>query len=382
MAMSTFSDSVGQFRGLAGELIAEWRHELSRWARELLSSPLMRGGEAVLLDFCAGEVAIGVADASRTEIIGRTLGADETAAREISSLLAGSERVPRGTADVMIQLPGEEVLRRHFELPTARRSTLARAVPFELERLSPIEPDRLYYDFSLLPSLKTRKQAEIEIRMVKRSSVDSAIALAREAGLRVGAIRFAGDAREANWRSFPVDRTALLKLKWRQWNVLALAAAALVLAMVVVLAAYLRGASVADELSSELDTASNRAAVVHRLAHQIGDVQAQIEFPLAEKRAPFLLRILAEVTRILPEGTWLTEFELDGGKVHIQGFSKSASDVVGEIDRSPLFANAQFMASLQTAQNGNERFDLSFDVKQPASAKPRRHRPRVGVDRS
>jgi general secretion pathway protein L len=377
MAMSTFSESVGQFRGVAGELISEWRDELVRWTRDLLSSPLMRGGEAVLLDFGAGEVRIGVVDAGRVESIGRTLGANENAAREISSLLAGSERVPRGTADVMIQLPGEEVLRRRFELPAARRSTLARAVPFELERLSPIEPDRLYYDFVVLQSAKTKKQADLEIRIVKRSTVDSAIALAREAGLRVGVIRFSGDAREANWRSFPVDRAAWLKLKWRQWNVLALAGAAIVLAMAVILAAYLRGAAAADELSSELDAASNRAAVVHRLAHQINDVRAQIEFPLAEKRAPFLLRILSEVTRELPDGTWLTEFELDGGKVHIQGFSKSASDVVGDIDRSPLFANAQFMSSLQSAQNGNERFDLSFDVKRPSDAKPRRAHPRV-----
>jgi len=377
MAMSTFSESVGQFRGVAGELISEWRDELVHWTRELLSSPLMRGGEAVLLDFGAGEVGISVVDAGNVESIGRTLDADQKAAREISSLLAGSERVARGTTDVMIQLPGEEVLRRRFELPAARRSTLARAVPFELERLSPIEPDRLYYDFVVLQSAKSKKQAELEIRIVKRSTVDSAIALAREAGLRVGAIRFAGDSREANWRSFPVDRAAWLKLKWRRWNVLALAGAAVVLAMAAILAAYLRGAAAADELSSEVDAASNRAAVVHRLAHRISDVQAQIEFPLAEKRAPFLLRILSEVTRELPDGTWLTEFELDGGKVHIQGFSKSASDVVGDIDRSPLFANAQFMSSLQSAQNGNERFDLSFDVKRPSDAKPHRAHARV-----
>jgi general secretion pathway protein L len=372
MTMSTFSDSVGQFRGAAADLIAEWREELAHWARELLSSPWMRGGEIVLLDFDNGEVRISLVGGDKVESIGRTLGTGEIAAREISSLLANSERVARGTTDVMVQLPGEEVLRRPFELPAARRSMLARAVSFELERLSPIEPERLYYDFVVLPTAKTKKQAELEIRIVKRSSVDSATALVHEAGLRVGAIGFAGDTREANWKSFPVDRTAWLKLKWRQWNVLALAGAAVVLALAVIFAAYLRGASAAEELSGELDTAASRAAAVHRLSHEINDVQAQIEFPLAEKRAPFLLRILSEVTRVLPEGTWLTEFELDGGKVHIQGFSKSASDVVGDIDRSPLFANAQFMAPLQTAQNGNERFDLSFDVKRPQDAKARR----------
>src|SRR5579871_3526424 len=190
MASPTFSDSVGQFRGVAAELLAEWRYELARWVRELLSSPWMRGGEVVQLNVGAGEVRVDVVASEKVEHIGRTLGAGEVAAREISTLLAGSERVPRGTTDVAVQIPGEEVLHRRFELPAARRSTLARAVPFELERLSPIEPDRLYYDFSILPSPKTKKQAEIEIRIVKRSSVDAAIALAREAALRVGVIRF------------------------------------------------------------------------------------------------------------------------------------------------------------------------------------------------
>jgi general secretion pathway protein L len=210
---------------------------------------------------------------------------------------------------------------------------------------------------------KSKKQAELELRIVKRTAVDSAIAQARAAGLRVGAIRFAGDAREADWRSFPLDRAAWLRLKWRQWNVLALAVFALILGIGVVFAAYMRGASAADSLSAEVDAAANRAAIIHRINHEISDVQAQIEFPLAQKRGPFLLAILREVTRILPDGTWLTEFQLDGGKVHIQGFSKSASDVVADIDHSPLFANAQFMAPLQSAQNGNERFDLSFDLK-------------------
>ncbi len=254
-------------------------------------------------------------------------------------------------------------MRRRFELPAASHATLARAVPFELERLSPIEADRLYYDFSVEESPRKKKQAELELRIVKRSTANSAVALARAAGLRVGAIRFAGDPREADWRSFPLDRGAWLRLKWRQWNVLALAALALTLAVAVVFAAYLRGVAAADALSTEVETAADRAAVVHRLVHEIADVRAQIEFPLAQKRAPFLLAILSELTRVLPNGTWLTEFELDGGKLHIQGFSKSASDVVGEIDRSPMFANAQFMAPLQSAQNGNERFDLSFDVK-------------------
>ncbi|HEY3779323.1 MAG TPA: PilN domain-containing protein [Rhizomicrobium sp.] len=363
MATPTLSDSVVQFRDVASELLSEWRSELARFAREMLASPLARGGEFVVLAVAAEQVRVKLAAGSSVREVGVADAVGTAASGEISALLAASEDVPRGTKDVALELPEDEVLRRRFELPAARRSTLARAVPFELERLSPIEADRLYCDFVVLDPGKAKKNAELELRIVKRSTVDSAMALARAAGLRVGAIRFEGDSREADWRSFPVDRGAWLRLKWRQWNVVGLGLLAIVLAIAVVFAAYLRGAAAADALSAEVDDASSRAAVVHHLTHEIADVRAQIEFPLAQKRGPLLLTILAEVTRVLPDGTWLTEFQLDGGKVHIQGLSKSASDVVADIDRSPMFANAQFMAPLQNAQNGNERFDLSFDVK-------------------
>ncbi len=365
MATPTLTDSFGSFRGLASELLAEWRRELAGVVRDVLASPLARGTECVVLQIAPEEVRVLLDSAGHMQEIGRTSGEGEIRAAEMSSLLAASEVAPRGTTDVVVELPENEVLRTQFDLPAASRATLARAVPFELERLSPIEADRLYYDFSILERIKAKKLARLELRIVKRSAVDSTIALARAAGLRVGAIRFAGDPREADWRSFPLDRSALLRLKWRQWNVVALAALALLLAVAIVFAAYWRGAAAAGELSAEVDAAGTRAAAVHRLAHEISDVQAQIEFPLQQKRAPFLLSILREVTRSLPDGTWLSEFELDGGKVHIQGFAKSASDVVGEIDHSPIFANAQFMAPLQSAQNGNERFDLSFDIKAP-----------------
>jgi general secretion pathway protein L len=363
MATPTLSDSVGQFRSVASELLSEWRDELARFARELLASPLARGGELVVLELAAEQVRIKLATGDSSRELGTARGLGQAAAGDISSILAASESVPRGTTDVAVELPENEVLRRKFELPAARKPTLARAVPFELERLSPIEADRLYYDFVVLDTGKGKKNAQLELRIVKRSTVDAAIATARAAGLRVGSIRFAADSREADWRSFPVDRAAWLRVKWRQWNVVGLGLLAIALGIGIVFAAYMRGAAAADALSAQVEDASSRAAVVHHLNREISDVRAQIEFPLAQKKGPLLLSILAEVTHVLPDGNWLTEFELDGGKVHIQGFSKSASDVVADVDRSPMFANAQFMAPLQSAQNGNERFDLSFDVK-------------------
>jgi general secretion pathway protein L len=273
--------------------------------------------------------------------------------------------VPRGTTDVALLLPASQVLRPHLQLPAASNTTLRKAAFYELERLSPIDPEQVYFDHVVLDADRKKKKADIELRIIKKTSVDSAVALCREVGLAVGSIGFEGDSREADRRYFPVDTAAFLRLRWRRFNVLLLAGLAVLLLALLLIAAYWRGSEQSDLLSDQVGVAGQRAAVVHRLKHEILDVRAQIEFPLAQKSAPTVIQILSEVTQILPAGTWLTEFAINDGKVHVQGFSNAPSDLIGLIDKSPYFADAQFEASLQSAQDNAEHFDLSFNLKKP-----------------
>ena len=115
MATPTFTETLGTFRGLASELFAEWREELAALGREVLASPLARGTELVVLQVAPEGVRAVLVSGGREQEIGRAAGEDEIRAREISSLLAASEIVPRGTTDVAIELPDSEVLRRQFE---------------------------------------------------------------------------------------------------------------------------------------------------------------------------------------------------------------------------------------------------------------------------
>jgi Tfp pilus assembly protein PilN len=185
--------------------------------------------------------------------------------------------------------------------------------------------------------------------------------------LSVGAIGFEGDAREADRRYFPVDTRASLRLRWRRHSILFLAALVGTLFVLLLIAAYWRGSAQGDFLSDQVEAASARAGVVHHLKRDIRDTRTEIEFPLAQKRAPAVIEILSQVTQILPSGTWLTEFAFNDNKVHVQGFSNAPSDLIALIDKSPYFADAQFESSLQSAQDNAEHFDLSFNLKKPGA---------------
>ena len=111
-----------------------------------------------------------------------------------------------GNADfVVIRFPQASVLHLQLALPAASRAILRKAVTYELEQLSPIGPDKLYFDFS---ATKAASGAMIDLRAIKRAVVDHAVALCHASKLGVGGIIFEGDDREADWRVFPIDRPA------------------------------------------------------------------------------------------------------------------------------------------------------------------------------
>ncbi|HUD52832.1 PilN domain-containing protein, partial [Parvibaculum sp.] len=101
------------------------------------------------------------------------------------------------------------------------------------------------------------------------------------------------------------------------------------------------------------------------LKRDVSDARARMAFLGEAKKSPLLVGILAEVTNILLDGTWLFEFQLNGKEVRIRGYSPEASKLIALFDAAPQFTNAQFRSPLVQGQSKElERFDLSFDIRE------------------
>ena len=76
------------------------------------------------------------------------------------------------------------------------------------------------------------------------------------------------------------------------------------------------------------------------------------------------LEVWDELSRILPDHTFLTELRLVDGRATVSGFSSDAARLVRTIDQSPLFAGAALTAAI-TPDNveSKERFSISFKVR-------------------
>jgi hypothetical protein len=49
-------------------------------------------------------------------------------------------------------------------------------------------------------------------------------------------------------------------------------------------------------------------------------------------------------------------------RVEVEGFARSASDLVPLLERSPFFEDAQFTSPVTKVQNDQERFSLTTEI--------------------
>lgn len=77
------------------------------------------------------------------------------------------------------------------------------------------------------------------------------------------------------------------------------------------------------------------------------------------------LQVLEELTKLLPDGTWLQEIDLDKDSVVIIGVSKHAADLVQPLENSPYFSQVEFTSPITRDSENRETLRLRMKLKHP-----------------
>jgi general secretion pathway protein L len=100
------------------------------------------------------------------------------------------------------------------------------------------------------------------------------------------------------------------------------------------------------------------------LQDEISHMAAESRLFVEQKqKRPSVIEILNELSRILPDNTWLQRLEMKNAKVTIQGISADASALIELIETSSLFRNTTFQSPIvQDPRSGRYRFQIVADV--------------------
>ena len=117
-------------------------------------------------------------------------------------------------------------------------------------------------------------------------------------------------------------------------------------------------------LGAAIDDVRAEAQAVQQIRKQIDDASEAAGFLQVRKiENGYKVEMLAEISRILPQDTFLDRLSMQEGTVQMQGKSGNAQSLIELINASPYFENASFRGPTRLdTRSGKEIFDLNAEI--------------------
>jgi general secretion pathway protein L len=303
-----------------------------------------------------------------------SLAGDATrAASAVAMLLARGGETRRRAR---LALAHREVLLRRTTMPAATEENLGQVIGFEMDRLTPFRAEDVYFDYKVLSRDTAAGTLSVLLAVSRRDLVDARLARLRELGVSVQGIAVHGDATAAGLDLLPHEQRG--ERENRSERTLRFVLIALVAALLVAVLAYPVWRK-REEVKAILPVAAQAEAQAKSADALRAELERQVtdyNFLLARKHGtPPPLAYLEDVSRLLPDSTWLAQFDLKNtGKsreVLLSGETASASKLIEILEQSRLIANAAPRGSITKGSMPNtERFQIAAEAKGRPAPEP------------
>ena len=112
-----------------------------------------------------------------------------------------------------------------------------------------------------------------------------------------------------------------------------------------------------------LDELSDEIKALGLVQSKIATLQERIDYldNLRQNRIN-ALELLKELTEILPDTAWLRGLSVADNRVEIEGYADYSTQLIAQLEASPLFANAKFISTITRARDNKEVFKIGFEI--------------------
>jgi len=255
-------------------------------------------------------------------------------------------RAARRSDEVVLRVPEREALQRTIRLPMAARENMREVIGFEMDRFTSLKAEEAYFDFEIAETDEARQQLAVALMVVPRTDLRPALDLLAAWGVvpdRLVLLRPDEDAEVGRNLLPPAPAAAGLSWQARLGGGLAV-----VLLLLLGAQAYLPW----YEKQQQLEALQAREAALRAEALQVDGLRTQVAAEAKRRAAiyatltarPPAIRVLDELSRIIPDGTWLVDLQMSGETVSLKGYSQEPAGVIAVLEASPLFHDARFVS--------------------------------------
>ena len=299
-----------------------------------------------------------------------TLQTLDAAARR-QAFMTALDQVREGQRDVVIALPADRVLRKTLTLPAATEENLRQVLEFQMEEYTPFSVSQVYFGYRITARDFAQGQLAVEFAATPRDAVDEAVRRLGDWGCVVRAV-VAEDMLAAgtlvNLLPSAQGRPAsLLKRGLNPW----IAALVMLLAMATVAMPLAIKREAVVQMLPWLEKGKTAAEAADALRRDLETKVEEHNYLLGKRQAlPPVIVALEELTRILPDDTWVQQLDIKGKELQIQGETASSVRLIGLFEQSARFYDASFRSPLTKGQTaGAERYQLALQMR-PMPASP------------
>lgn len=282
---------------------------------------------------------------------------------DLKRLLKKVNEHPSARNDYVLSIPSNKGLRSIIKLPVNAEAELANILAFEIDRQTPFTSDQVYYGYKVNSKDVVNNSLNVELDVIPKKMVDTQRQILKQIGLAPQIVELASDSSTPGINVLPRDTSS----RKEQGNIplnMMLSALAAVLLLAAITVPFFRVESALKQVETDIEETRIGAQEVNELRSKWEAELKKEDFVMEKiESRTSLTELLHELTKLIPDNTWLTRIHLKDDTIRLQGESSSATSLISIIDQSDQFDNTRFQSPV-TSNNatGKDRFQITSKV--------------------
>ncbi len=265
-------------------------------------------------------------------------------------------------------VPYQQVIIKRIQLPKVALENLENVLKFEMDLYTPLTSEQVLYGYKVLES--DDQWIAINLMVTPKRGIEKILKQLSNYGLSVHRIysNEFKDSRDDN--SFPDINLLPAVPEAESVSPLSNLTGYLFIALLILIGAtiYLpinQKIEQLNYLNVELKQAKKEAVEIIKLKNDIDEsVKKLTTIVRAKTKEAVMLEVINELSLVLPEDSWVYQFNKKQNFVQIRGYAAKASSVMTSIESSSLFSHTQFKSPVVTDKRvKKERFDLKMKIE-------------------
>ncbi len=263
--------------------------------------------------------------------------------------------------DLVLVAPAGRYVTRAVTFPLAAERDLAGILDYEIERLTPFSASELYYDVKVIERDAEAGRLTAELIFVRRADFADVMTAIQQSGFSIDRLD-AEDPQGALGGFNLLPKTAKRGGSFNRRLAIVLTCSLVCLLLAWAVLALVQKEQRFEELSDALFQVRRAAIAMQDGAQSVapGNAVAFAAYRVKQDRM-MVSEVVALVSELLPDDTWLDRLSIDDETVEMSGYSSNAAGLIDRFETHPAFLEPIFRSPI-TREDGRERFALAVRI--------------------